>query len=131
MLHAVAVAVEGGAAVEAVHGGIERAVRLAQTVGDRGDRSRHPLCIHPERRIEPTGSVVATCHLTNAKNTWWQVRDQRYSYTEYVSGREGPLLFDMQQDPFQLHNLAGEPAHAELQQALSAELAARRARIDA
>lgn len=80
---------------------------------------------------EPAESVVSGCHLTNTKNMWWQVRNGRYSYTEYASGKEGPLLFDMQQDPYQLHNLAGEPEQAELQQGLSAELATRRARIDA
>ncbi|MDF3130558.1 sulfatase [Kiritimatiellaeota bacterium B1221] len=45
----------------------------------------------------------------------------------YVEDLKGPwLLYDMKQDPLQLNNLADSPAHADLRQKFSAQLADRR-----
>jgi uncharacterized sulfatase len=40
------------------------------------------------------------------------VRTDRYRYTEWDEGRKGAQLYDHQEDPDELHNLAGDPAQA-------------------
>jgi arylsulfatase A-like enzyme len=56
---------------------------------------------------------------------WWEVRTEDYSYTEYatgevelyeLSGRRGPA------DPFQLQNIAGDPAYGAVRARLAALL---------
>ncbi len=39
------------------------------------------------------------------------IRDQRYKYVHFVS--LPPLLFDLQEDPFEMRDLSGDPAHRE------------------
>ncbi len=49
----------------------------------------------------------------------------------YVEDLKGPwLLYDMKQDPLQLHNLADSPVHAALRQKLSGQLSERRVGYD-
>ena len=48
------------------------------------------------------------------------LRTERYTYAEIVKG-DG-LLFDNSVDPYQLKNLFGDPAHAELRKQLHADL---------
>ena len=51
------------------------------------------------------------------------VRDKRFKLIEYVvNGRRATQLFDLQEDPFETTNLAGDPAHAAQRDALQAEL---------
>lgn len=51
------------------------------------------------------------------------VRTTRYTYVRTL---DGPwLLYDNQQDPYQLQNLCGQPAHASLERDLEAVLSAR------
>ena len=58
------------------------------------------------------------------------LRTQRHTYARGLDGAW--LLFDNEADPYQMNNLAGVPAHAELQQRLDAQLAGiLRARQDA
>jgi arylsulfatase A-like enzyme len=58
---------------------------------------------------------------------WRALRTQRYTYAVYLSDRS-ELLFDNRADPLQMHNLAGDPAHA----AVLAELRGRlQQRMDA
>ena len=40
------------------------------------------------------------------------VHTERYRYTEWDEGRAAVELYDHQTDPDELHNLAGESAHA-------------------
>ena len=57
--------------------------------------------------------------------TWEGVRGRRYVYARYFDQRPAfEFLHDLQSDPDELRNLAGDPAHAEA-------LAAMRARCDA
>ena len=42
------------------------------------------------------------------------VRSERYRYTEWDEGRRGVELYDHSNDPREYHNLANEPAHAQL-----------------
>ncbi|MFW5841083.1 MAG: sulfatase, partial [Planctomycetota bacterium] len=44
------------------------------------------------------------------------VRSERYKYTRYIEG-DGEELFDLQEDPGEIHNLAGSAEHAEILQA--------------
>lgn len=40
------------------------------------------------------------------------VRTERWRYTQWDDGRRGSMLFDHQNDPRELKNLAGDPEHA-------------------
>jgi uncharacterized sulfatase len=42
------------------------------------------------------------------------VRTERWRYTEWAGGKEGVQLYDMQNDPGELNNLAADPTHAEV-----------------
>jgi arylsulfatase A-like enzyme len=56
------------------------------------------------------------------------VRTSRYTYVRTL---DGPwLLFDDQQDPYQMHNLAGQPERAALQQELDGRLQAELKKIN-
>ena len=62
-------------------------------------------------------------------NEYHGIRTARHTYVEEIAGAW--LLFDNQEDPFQLVNLANKPEHAALQAALKARLdAARKAAGD-
>ena len=60
------------------------------------------------------------------------VRDERYklihSYPPLNRGINGLLLFDLQTDPLEKHNLAGDPAFGTIRDRLAAELSAWQAR---
>jgi arylsulfatase A-like enzyme len=40
------------------------------------------------------------------------VRTDRWRYSQWVEAERGEVLFDEQNDPHELRNLASEPAHA-------------------
>lgn len=45
---------------------------------------------------------------------WIGLRGTRFKFAEYIDGADRhPILHDLQEDPFETVNLAGEPAHAE------------------
>jgi len=50
------------------------------------------------------------------------VRTKRYTYVVYATGEW--LLFDNKEDPYQMHNLISDPAHAEVKTELAKELKA-------
>jgi arylsulfatase A-like enzyme len=56
----------------------------------------------------------------NALPPFRGVRTRRYTYT--VCGEGEWQLFDNAQDPYQMHNLIADPAHAELRRSLRAQL---------
>jgi arylsulfatase A-like enzyme len=56
-------------------------------------------------------------YLTNAITPWRGVRTKRYTYTTLI-GQGHWLLYDNQEDPYQLNNLINKPEHAELQEKL-------------
>jgi arylsulfatase A-like enzyme len=53
--------------------------------------------------------------------TFTGLRTERYTYIEYATGERE--LYDLQKDPYELQNLAGDPGVAGVQRALAAELA--------
>ena len=57
-------------------------------------------------------------------NTYSAVRTGRYTYIEYTSGQNTGFqeLYDLRADPFQLQNVAGNPAYAAIHSALDARL---------
>jgi len=58
---------------------------------------------------------------------WAAIRGPRYLYAEFEDQRpKTRWLFDNQSDPFQLHNLAGDPATRATQRRLARELKKRR-----
>ena len=62
---------------------------------------------------------------TNTPDGFYMLRTLRHKYVHYVNAP--PQLFDLEADPEELHDLAGDPAHA----ALLAEMEARlRAELD-
>ena len=44
----------------------------------------------------------------------WAVRDRRYKYVQFGEAAMPPLLFDLDADPCEFHNLAGDPCRATL-----------------
>ncbi|MFC1509051.1 sulfatase-like hydrolase/transferase [Candidatus Omnitrophota bacterium] len=58
------------------------------------------------------------------------VRDERYKLIEYaVNGKRTTQLFDLKNDPWETHNLAGDPAFSEHQNRLRKELIQWRDRL--
>ena len=88
--------------------GVSFAGRLTTDDG-RGTTDAEGLV--PGRR----SSVIGRPHLLFAyRHLMRGVRDVRYKLIEYVvDGRRHTQLFDLQADPWELTNLAGEPDHAE------------------
>jgi hypothetical protein len=50
------------------------------------------------------------------------VRGERWKYVEYISGVEGPELYDLVTDPAELTSVASDPAHASTMAALRARV---------
>lgn len=71
-------------------------------------------------------------HLYFAFMSWQRaVRDERYKLIEYVvGGRRLTQLFDLLEDPHELHNLAGGGAHRQVLERLRGVLRAERVRLD-
>lgn len=64
--------------------------------------------------------VFGEYHAEASQHGFFMVRDDRYKYVEYVGAV--PQLFDLEADPEEAHDLAGDPAHAALLQRCAREL---------
>ncbi|KPK84102.1 MAG: hypothetical protein AMJ81_06485 [Phycisphaerae bacterium SM23_33] len=53
---------------------------------------------------------------------WRGLRTERWLYARWLNDRLAPWLFDSQEDPAEMRNLAGKPEHAQTQQQLEARL---------
>ena len=55
---------------------------------------------------------------------WRGVRTERWVYARWWNNQDDhePILFDRQNDPYELNNLAGNPKFAEVQQQMEARL---------
>ncbi|MDQ2688434.1 MAG: sulfatase, partial [Armatimonadota bacterium] len=76
---------------------------------------------------EPDAALMQICGATAAwedGHEWRALRDKRYTYAIYrVDGKE--FLFDNHSDPDQMHNLAGNVAHADTLERFRRMLAAK------
>ena len=59
---------------------------------------------------------------TNSPDGFFMLRTLRHKYVHYVGAP--PQLFDLEADPEELHDLAGDPAHAALLREMEARLRA-------
>lgn len=60
-------------------------------------------------------------YMINAVTPWRGVRTKRYTYANLFE--HGPwLLYDNQEDPYQLNNLIDKPEHAQLQARLETRM---------
>jgi iduronate 2-sulfatase len=70
--------------------------------------SLQPLLDDPNARWDRP----AYTQLRRAQFPGYSVRDERYRYTEWDSGKRGVQLYDYETDPHELKNLADDPAHS-------------------
>ncbi|WP_162606543.1 sulfatase [Jiangella asiatica] len=87
---------------------------LPQLRGERGED--RPVLIMNQCRFDEA--------LVQGVPEWRGLRTVRWTYAETL-GREPWLLFDNDSDPWQLENLAGNPAYRDVQDALASELGTR------
>ena len=53
---------------------------------------------------------------------WRGVRTENYTYARWLGNEVGPLLFDRQDDPYELNNRYGKPGYEEIQRQLETRL---------
>ena len=102
-------------------------IDIAPTIADRVGFDVHadgmslmPLLRGDQAPGWRTQFLVEHLERTNPVPTYCAVRTERHLLAEYVTGERE--LYDIVADPFQLENLAGRAATADLQRALSREL---------
>ncbi len=67
-------------------------------------------------------SVFSEYHAVGSENAHYMLRNRQYKYMHFVGQR--PLLFDLQQDPQECHDLAADPAMDHVVQGFATELRA-------
>ena len=65
-------------------------------------------------------TVFSEYHATGSRTGIFMLRNERYKYVYYVD--MPPQLFDLQNDPYELHDLAGDPRYAGLLREFEQEL---------
>jgi N-acetylglucosamine-6-sulfatase len=121
-----------GFAAGAVHSQLTATVDLAPTLADLAGATPRRiidgisllpgsgLSEHADRDIV----LEAGPKTVKGPMTFTGLRTERYKYVEYATGERE--LYDLRSDPYELRNLAGDPAVADIEQKLAAELAAVR-----
>ena len=61
--------------------------------------------------LDNPDSTVRDAAFTQIRNDGYAVRTDRWRYIEWADGKEGSQLYDMQRDPGETTNLAGDPRH--------------------
>lgn len=79
----------------------------------------------PAAFLQNTGA----CAAWENGHEWRALRDKRYTYAIYRVDRAG-LLFDNENDPYQMKNLAGDPEHRETMERFRRLLAAKMASLN-
>jgi uncharacterized sulfatase len=82
----------------------------------------HPALTQVTRGAPP---VVGQPPAKNPGFMGYSVRTERYRYTEWDNGKKGKQLYDYEQDPVELKNLADDPAYADMVKKLKALLPAK------
>ena len=84
-----------------------------------GDSLR-PLLKNPDT---PSWNKPAVTQIWHSKKAWgYSIRTERYRYTEWLEGRAGRELYDHQNDPSEVHNLAMTDEYREQVKNLSSML---------
>jgi arylsulfatase A-like enzyme len=98
-------------------------VDLLPTVLDHVGLGEVQVAGSPGRSLEPLlagGDLADPSERAFFENeTARSVRTPTHLYTEHLSGTGDPELYDLVDDPGQWHNVAGDPAHAEVVTSLS------------
>lgn len=82
--------------------------------------SLRPLLANP---AEAKWDKPAVTQVWHNKNAWgYSIRTDRWRYTEWLEGKAGRELYDHDNDPDEVHNLADKPDHAKTIARLSADL---------
>ena len=89
----------------------------APEMGERPGRSLFALAAGAP---QPERVVFSEYHAAGSNTAGFMVRKGRWKFHYYV--RHRPELFDLDDDPEELHDLAGDPAHSRVVQAMEAEL---------
>jgi arylsulfatase A-like enzyme len=101
-------------------------VDLLPTVLDHVGLGEVQVAGSPGRSLEPLlagGDLADPSERAFFENeTARSVRTPTHLYTEHLSGTGDPELYDLVDDPGQWHNVAGDPAHAEVVTSLSSAL---------
>jgi arylsulfatase A-like enzyme len=95
-----------GIEVPALMNGID----LSATLLGRGDREQSSVFINEYVSFDQA----------RVYQPWRGVRTKRYTYARWLQG--GAVLYDNQEDPYQLHNLMHESGHEALEEVLEREL---------
>jgi len=77
---------------------------------DLEGRSLRPLLDDP---AAPWGHAAFSIGAKNNEPAWLAVSTDRFRYVEYADARRRPELYDIQADPREWTNLAGQAEHAE------------------
>ncbi|MGH2562856.1 MAG: sulfatase-like hydrolase/transferase [Thermomicrobiales bacterium] len=86
--------------------------------GDLPGTSLWQLAARPDQ----DRTVFSEYHTVFSPSAMYMIRNGRYKYIHYVE--HPPMLFDLQEDPDELTNLANDPAHATVLAARETELRA-------
>jgi iduronate 2-sulfatase len=85
---------------------------LADAPKDLAGRSLRPLLSNPRAAWDRPALTQVRRGGAGNQFMGYSVRDERWRYTEWDEGRRGVELYDEANDPRELRNLAGDPAHA-------------------
>ena len=84
-------------------------------------KTLEPLLKNPSAKGKE--AVFGTMVSTHTKLVGHSVRNERFRYIEWDEGKGGQQLYDYDQDPQELHNLAGRPQQADRIARMKARLA--------